>query len=441
MSKENPGNYDNQNRPGIVLLITLVVLVVLSTLGYTLTTRMSAHRHRDQYIIDYSQARYGCDSAVKYALATLEELEPELISRPNEPDFSDIFAMSEEQYEELLDQWAAELGIVRNKDLGIIGDINDIDDVGRISEDYRSNEVNDINDFSEYTGIEEEYSLQIAGPYGPPWPFVTERSVFEVGTAKVTIEIEDENAKYPIGWAILDDTRVKREADDGLETFCEWMGFDGDRIDLLKEDLKKIREKKKFKLDFKPMTTTVRTPATPASSSSKSGSRSRRTTRSRITRKTFTVEKQIAEQAGNFSRLFHSSMINIEELARPYVDSENRKESALKYMGLWATRKVNINTAPRHVLEAAFAFGGDKERIAQEIIVRRRIKPFQDFKELRASLIGYSDSIDKCEKYITTVSTCFTIKVTAVSGVAEASAIIAIIKEGKKIRRIAIINS
>ncbi|MGD8501381.1 MAG: hypothetical protein PVJ86_12085, partial [Phycisphaerales bacterium] len=65
----------SRKRPGIVLLVTLVLLVVLATLGYTLSSRVAAQRHRNQYIIDYSKARYGCDSAVKYALATMEEID------------------------------------------------------------------------------------------------------------------------------------------------------------------------------------------------------------------------------------------------------------------------------------------------------------------------------------------------------------------------------
>ena len=63
-----------RNNQGIVLLVTLVILVVLSTLGYTVSVRLSARRHRDQYIIDYQTARYACDSAVKYALATLQDI-------------------------------------------------------------------------------------------------------------------------------------------------------------------------------------------------------------------------------------------------------------------------------------------------------------------------------------------------------------------------------
>jgi type II secretory pathway component PulK len=108
---------------------------------------------------------------------------------------------------------------------------------------------------------------------------------------------------------------------------------------------------------------------------------------------------------------------------------------------MWATSKVNINTAPRHVLEAAFAFGGDADIVAEEIIQRRRIKPFASIDELRQELFRYSDSIEKSKRFITTTSRIFTIKVTATSGVAKASAIIGIAKDGKKVQRIAVISS
>jgi type II secretory pathway component PulK len=109
-------------------------------------------------------------------------------------------------------------------------------------------------------------------------------------------------------------------------------------------------------------------------------------------------------------------------------------------MGMWGSMKVNINTAPRHVLEAAFIFGGDEVKIAEEIIQRRRIEPFADIQDLKTELLRYSDSIGRCENYITTVSRFFTIRVTAVSGVAKASSVIAITKDGAKVKRIAVIN-
>jgi len=441
MNKTLKNRNNSRRRPGIVLLVTLVLLVVLSTLGYTLSTRVAAQRHRDQYIIDYSSARYGCDSAVKYALATLEDIDPQLISRPNEPDFSDLFCLSEVEYQEILEQWSIESQLTTfNKgesfnDMIGITDVDELDDIA--SDEFA------IDGFDGYG------SLTISGPYGPPWPFVAEPVEFEVGSAKVRIEIEDENAKYPLGWALLKDGKVKREAEAGFETFCEMTGLDTEQIETLKTELNDIGQIKMFAVEFKPTTRTTRTlikTAAGRSSTSKSTSKSTgksstsKTPRTKVTRKTVQVDEQISEQTTHFAEIFHSSLIDTEALAVPTIVSSSRKESPLKYMGMWGSMKVNINTAPRHVLEAAFIFGGDEVKIAEEIIQRRRIEPFADIKDLKMDLFRYSDAIGRCENYITTVSRFFTIKVTAVSGVAKASSVIAITKDGAKIKRIAVIN-
>ncbi len=434
MNKSLKNRNNTRNRPGIVLLVTLVLLVVLSTLGYTLSTRVSAQRHRNQYIIDYSSARYGCDSAVKYALATLEDIDPQLISRPNEPDFSDLFYLSEAEYQELLEQWSLESqaamleGSKSFKDVIVVSNVDELSDI---------DDVNDINEIG-ITGFGSYDSLTIPGPYGPPWPFITEPVEFEVGSAKVRIEIEDENAKYPLGWALLNDRAIQREAEAGFETFCEMTGLDAEQIDSLKSELTEIGKIKPFALDFKPITRTVKTPITTRTTSSKS--RTSTTPRETLRRKTVSASQQISEQTTHFAKLFHSSLIDTEALARPTIVGAGRNESALKYMGTWGTMKVNINTAPRHVLEAAFIFGGDEVQIAEEIIQRRRIEPFKDIQDLKKTVFRYSDSIGRCEKYITTVSRFFTIKVTALSGVAKTSSVIAITKDGKRVKRIAVIN-
>ena len=81
----------------MILLVTLVILVILSTLAYTLCVQVAARRHRGQFVIDYSIARHACASGLKYALASMGTLQFDLVSRPNEPDFSDVFALSEPQ--------------------------------------------------------------------------------------------------------------------------------------------------------------------------------------------------------------------------------------------------------------------------------------------------------------------------------------------------------
>ncbi len=439
MREESLNNLGTRQRPGVVLLITLVLLVILATLGYTLSNSVAIHRHRHQYIIDYSQARYACDSAVKYALTTLQDINPQLISRPNEPDFSDLFVLSEVEYKELLGHRAAEntSGMKdRIKDIKGIRDINDVNNVS---------DGNDTNaDEIDTAGLGETSLMIVRGPYGPAWPFVSAPVEFEIASATVRIEIEDENAKYPVGWLLLGDEESNRETAAGFQIFCEWMGLKNEVVQLLKGQLKQISEIKPFQIEFKPVKQTVSRPITPRTPTIRNQKSTKttvtRTYRPQVTTKTISVAEQIVRQNADFARLFHCSMIDKEALARPYM--EGRNESALKYMGMWASSKVNINTAPRHVLEAAFAFGGLSvaPEIAEKIIQLRRVRPFTDIEDLKKELARYSDAIDKCEKCITTSSDFFTIKITAISGVAKKSATIAVMKDGDKVKETAVIS-
>jgi hypothetical protein len=439
-----------RNRPGIVLLVTLVLLVMLSILGYTLSSRIAAQRHREQYMIDYQAARYGCDSAARYALAEMQDINtPQLIDRPNEPDFSDLFRLSDVEYRKLLTDWAAKGVYNRAKGSGVGRDSNDVNDINDISKVKDINDVNGLgeaNDINSVADFNDPNSMIVRGPYGPPWPFIIEPVEFKIGSAAVRIEVEDENAKYPIGWMLLADTQVQRETSAGLKTFCEWMDVNTAQVDSLEEDLKGIGEIKTFKLNFEPVTASGERDAGPAAAGADPNagktavpdarSRTKRVARKQTVKKTIPPSVHMAD----FAKLFHSSLIDTDALAAPTIVSETRKESALKYMGLWASSKVNINTAPRQVLEAAFAFGGDADKITDGIIQRRRIKPFTDIDDLKKTLFKYSDSIGKCEQYITTASNFFTIKITAVSGVAETSTIIAITKDSNSVEKIAAIS-
>lgn len=411
---------DRTNRRAVVLLVTLVMLVVMATLAFIFTSRVAAERYRNQYVVDYQIARYSCDSAAKYALATLEDINDlQIIARPNEPDFSDIFTLSRAEYREFVTAAAIEK-------IAAVDSNETLDDV---------NDVNDINDVANVENEQDADSIKIRGPYGPAWPLIIEPVEFEIGKAKVRIEIEDENAKYPLGWVVLGDKDVKRQVKAGFETFCEWMDVSSVDIRLLQKQLKVIGEIKKFKMDFQPIKVTEQG----KQYIKKSERIKRRKGSSRLKPKTKTLSASVHRTT--FAKLFHSSLLDIEPLARSAVADENSRQAAIKYMAMFGSDKVNINTAPRQVLESAFTFGGDADRIAEEIIQRRRIEPFVDMDDLKKKLMRYSVAIEKCEKYITTTSNFFTIRATATSGVATASTVIAVIKGNEEIQRIATISN
>jgi len=442
-----------ENQSAFVLLLTIVFLVVLATAGYILSSRFMAEGRRNRYMIDYVQARYACDSAVKYALATMQEFQPSLISRPNEPDFSDLFHFTDAQYEQYITEWLMENELNQqegstenspeNTDLSNSSGLNDTGDINDV------NFITDLNDFND-TAIRQSYnsyiqdlnnpqSLVIRGPYGPPWPLVLAPAELEIGTAKVKIEIEDENAKFPVGWAMIDDEQYNREARAAFVTFCSWMWRDPNvddlrlRIEDIQEQFLDLNEIKPFKIDFK--TSTVQVTDQPVRTSG------RTQPKPRTVQRTVSADQQMTRQSADFAKIFHSSLIELDDFARPTIEGDQRKESALKYMGMWGSTKVNINAAPRHVLEAAFMFGGREVDIANEIIIRRQVKPFASIDDLKKDLFQYSDSIGKCEKFITTTSNIFTIRITAVSGAARASVVIAIQKDGNQTKRLAAISS
>ena len=439
----NRNNADiRRNHSGIVLLVTMVLLVILSILGYTLTTRIWAQKHRDQYIIDYTKARYACDSAVKYAFTILGDINaPPLIIRDKEPDFSDLFHLNDTEYKEYIEKWFSENAAAKDKiskdstsNINAPADINDVNSVRDV------NYAGDTNNTPGIFDLNEPNATVVRGPYGPQWPLITEPAEFEIGSVKVKIEIEDENAKYPIGWAMLDDPNLVREAAAGFKTFCEWMNVDSTDAESLDKQFEEVSKIKPFKPVFQPIKVAeevTKTETPPVATRPNPRRRlSARPSYKQMIEKTIPASVHIKD----FAKLFHSSLINIDVLAKPTVISQTRKESTLKYMGMWASSKVNVNTAPRQVLEAAFTFGGDAREIAEEIIQQRKVKPFESIESLRKALFRYSDSIKKCENYITTSSNFFTIRVTATSGVAQVSAVIAIMKTGKTMEPIALIS-
>jgi hypothetical protein len=438
------------NDRGIVLMVVLVLLVVLCALAYALTLSVSAYRKRSQYMIDYQTARYARDSAVKYALATLGDInEPNLITRSNEPDFSDLFTTNEREYRQILKDWAEAISDREklkfqkkfNKYLQAVSDSNSLYDINELNGFNLAADIINLPDFltDSTTAIDpnDPNNLQIPGPYGPPWPLITEPINLVIGNAVVTIEIHDENAKYPIGWMMIQDIKLRPQIQAGFETLCSgWMDVNRVTVDKLVGELEELNKIKEYKPEIKDVKITTREQIKVSRQSART--RSSRRTRYRTRQVTIPAEVLMAD----YSRLYHSSLLDTEALAKPVIIADDRTESALKYISMWPINKVNINSAPRNVLEAAFAFGGMTAAVnlTDDVIQRRRLKPFEDPNEIRRQLFRYGDTIEKCRQYITTKSDFFTIHITVNRGLAQASAVIAVRKEKGIMKKIAVLS-
>ena len=416
----------DRRQQGVVLLLTIVILVILTTVAYTVTVRVNRQRHRADYVINYAKAQYACDSALKAVSNGLQDLTVTLISRPNEPDFSDLFAYNEEEYEEYLESWRELL----DSESDVLSEDTAVD--------ANSTEWGD----GEMFGADELGLLTIKGPYGPEWPYVQEPLEFEIGAAQVRVVIEDENAKYPLVWKFMADKAVEREVNAGFRAFCEWMSMDDDQIRALETQLEDLAQIKPYQTEFKPITRVVRATAGASSRATGTGTSARtlrtNAARSRVQkRETIKPETQAQQMEVDLTRLFNTSLIDRTPLLKPILLSDTRQEYALKYIGLHASGVVNINTAPRHVLEALFTFGGEARDLADYVIVTRQIAPIEDLEEFKKKNLRYAEAMEKCEPYICTSSTIFTVRVEATCGVARVTKTLILSKDGKAVKRIA----
>jgi type II secretory pathway component PulK len=140
--------------------------------------------------------------------------------------------------------------------------------------------------------------------------------------------------------------------------------------------------------------------------------------------------------------LFHSPLLDREFLARPLPDTGERIESPLKYLSLWGAQRVNINTAPRHVLLAALEIAADSfefPELAQAIIERRQEKPFTKLDELKELGDLDTDTMRRLNSYLTTTSTFFKIRIDSRSGNARSSAVATVVREGRNTQVLAIL--
>lgn len=449
---------------GLVLVVVLMVLVVLTAMTTALSLYIQHAKRRVNYMIDYQRARYACDSALKYVLSVMPEQQYRLTSRKGLPDFSDLFWLSQEDYAAYLQAWL---------DVADEEKLQQVLDLSGLTEEESEPQQTDLSlaeilsafvrrmtdpNATEETPAEEEpepinpLKLVVPGPYGPPWPLVSKPIELPFGEAKVTIEIEDENAKMPLGWAVS----ANKAAKAALTAFCEWMSMTPEEIEGLHKECALIREQKTFVIDPQPILIKSRTAAAAQQAAAPApGSATFRTTRrlpgqpaqptaqpaqtQQAAQGTDVLRPAIAH-AADFGKLFHSSLLNLESLARSRIDSGPRNEAPLRYLALWGSQEVNINTAPRQVLEAAFMMvAGKPEELAKAVIEQRQNKPFSTLRELEELVPEETSNLRSAAPYLTTQSVFFQIRIVSRCGNARCAAVATVFKDQKKVELLAVL--
>ncbi len=463
----NPSwSIEKPRRRGLVLAVVLMILVALTALAAALSLSVKQTQRRVNYMIDYQRARYACDSALKYILSVLPEQQYRVISREGLPDFSDLFWLSEEDYAAYLQAW---LDIAEDDKIQQVMDLSGLTEEEEPAPQPELSlaevlaafvrRMTDPNAASELPSEEPEpidpLKLVVPGPYGQPWPLVSKPIELNFGEAVVTIEIEDENAKMPLGWAASGNKAAKA----ALTTFCEWMSMKPDEIEELHKQCARIQEQKTFVIDPQPILIKVRTAAAAqqaAQQAPQPAGTTFRTTRrlpgqtpeqiappqTQLAAQSSDILRPAIAHAADFGKLFHSSLLDLEGLARSRIDTGKRNESPLKYLALWGSQEVNINTAPRQVLEAAFMMAAEKpEELAKAVIEQRQSKPFSTLRELEELVPEETSNLRSAAPYLTTQSVFFQIRIISRCGNARCAAVATVFKDQKQVETLAVLYS
>ncbi len=219
-------------------------------------------------------------------------------------------------------------------------------------------------------------SMQLTAA-NPESPFLVYSKTIEVGEATVEIEIHDENAKWPMVWALTSpfendrDGRLTREK---LNLLGGWLGADEE---VMQEVAGLARELGK-KVKVPTSDVTVATAKGDASKEKTTGKTSRSRTRT-VQKKRIGYQKRLAERdsryqaMGQFASQWQDAILHNTEYEA--LKEEMRQEgSALEYLGIWGNTKVNVNNASAEVLQAALEPIGITADLAQAIVEQRKTK-------------------------------------------------------------------
>jgi len=204
--------------------------------------------------------------------------------------------------------------------------------------------------------------------------FVLQSRTMRIGDVDVTIEIHDENAKWPMLWLVRsplgDSRRAQALAEQSLERLAQLLDADSDAlaepIDLARDILKGM--------ELPPTEKVVQLPGRSSQA---------RTRRRHVGYKRKLAEKQETHQtmtlfAGQWSR----QMRELPDSRSLRTPPPGRSHSFVDYLGVWGNSYLNINTVSAEVLQSALQDYGMTMRNALDIVQGRAKEPLKSIRDV-----------------------------------------------------------
>lgn len=306
------GKADRRLR-GVALLLTLMVLVLVSVLIVQYQVEASMYLRSSSYQIEQLQARYAAESGLVIATS-----------------------------------------IIRN----LIYEQHEIVQIQQNGED--SSEVSP----EELEGMDPNL---VAEPIEPPRAsFVINTYDIDVGEVEVEIELQDENAKWPMVWLLRSPFR-SRNTQKNFTQFGESMGMR--RNDVYRAYSEAVKIGRQLDKHLPPLGTQIVVESRRNQDATRSRYQNYRRFRTRETQ--LKEEKQRREAMGEFAQAWQLALKENEELAGILEPLPNRGDALNDFLGVWGSFYVNVNTASPEMMLSLFEPLGLEESHIDSIVEMR----------------------------------------------------------------------
>ncbi|MCK5270331.1 MAG: general secretion pathway protein GspK [Sedimentisphaerales bacterium] len=382
-------------RRGFTLLLTLLTLVLLAGLIVRFQADTTLHVRASNYRVYQLQCRYAAESAVVAARQIIRATQRQ---------------MEEAQRNARIERARKRAAPKSESELLKLVDPCSLSDPCSLLDPCSTADPCSIGDpcgLADLIWAEEEIAEEIS-------PFLFARQKLKIGLVSVEIKIYDENSKFPIYWLLHSPIEKNTDyRDKSVKLLAERLeaepAANNEAVDLARKTGKAMNVPE-------PMNYLYR----------RSSGRSRyrrvawRLKRSRQSKslagKGIDHNKLLRQTMSNFFYQWQEELKQNEKYKNMLTPLPNHPARFADYIGCWGHNRININTAPVEVLEAAFLPLGITKKTAEAVVVHREKNPFANPTQLQR-VRGISRTMLNAAKVLSTTSSdTFSIQITTSLG-------------------------
>lgn len=390
-----PDSKNKSRTRGFTLLLTLLTLVLLAGLIVRFQADTTLHVRASNYRVYQLQCRYAAESAVVAARqiirATQRQIKEAQKNARIERARRRASPQSESELLKLVDPCSL------SDPCSSVDPCSPVDPCS----------LGDPCSLADLIRAEEEITEEVS-------PFLFARQELKIGPVSVNIKIYDENSKFPVSWLLHSPIEKNTDyRDKSIKLLAERLGAEpaanNEVVDLARKTGKALNVPE-------PMNYLYRRGSSRSRSSRVAWRLKPSRGKKESAKKGIDHGKLLRQTMSDFFCQWQEELKQNEKYKNMLTPLPNQPAKFADYIGCWGHSRVNINTAPVEVIEAAFLPLGVTKKTAEAVVAYRAKTPFANTTHLQ-KVRGISRTMLNAARALsTTDSDTFSIQITASLG-------------------------